>query len=51
MTPFSSFVLNKDGEISLQEASSSNGSIKEFKQVDVDNDGFVYPSEFDLSLV
>ena len=50
MTPFSSFVLNKDGEISLQEAinnSRSNDTIKEFKQVDVDNEGFLHPSEFD----
>ena len=55
---FLSFDLNRDGLISLEEAmktsrSSSNSSsfLDEFKKVDVDNDGFVRPSEFDISLV
>ena len=53
MENFLSFDLNQDGLISLEEAmetSNSNDTIVEFKQVDVDNDGFVHPSEFDLSL-
>ena len=54
MENFLSFDLNLDGLISLEEAMEtfrSNDTIEEFKQVDVDNDGFVHPSEFDLSLV
>ena len=54
MENFLSFDLNLDGLISLEEAMEtirSNDTIDEFKQVDVDNDGFVHPSEFDLSLV
>ena len=50
---FLSFDLNQDGLISLEEAkiaNSNNATINEFKQVDVDNDGFVHPSEFDVSL-
>ena len=53
MKNFLAFDLNRDGMISLEEAmdsSSSNGTIDEFRQVDVNNDGFVHPSEFDLSL-
>merc|ERR1711971_246595 len=48
------FDLNRDGLISLEEAMETRGNndtIKEFKQVDVDNDGYVHPSEFDQSLV
>ena len=51
---FFSFDLNRDGLISLDEAmeiGGSNGTVDEFKKVDVNNDGFVHPSEFDLSLV
>ena len=54
MENFLSFDLNRDGLISLEEAmetSSNNDTINEFKQVDVDNDGYVHPSEFDQSLV
>ena len=54
MEKFYIFDLNLDGLISLEEAMEtirSNDTIDEFKQVDVDNDGFVHPSEFDLSLV
>ena len=54
MENFLTFDVNRDGLISLEEAmdsSSSNGTIDEFQQVDVNNDGFVHPSEFDLSLV
>ena len=54
MENFLTFDLNRDGMISLEEAmdsSSSNGTVDQFKQVDVNNDGFVQPSEFDLSLV
>ena len=39
--------------ISLEEAkvlNSSNATIGEFEKVDVDNDGFVHPAEFDVSL-
>merc|ERR1712055_1017932 len=53
MENFLSFDLNRDGLISLKEAMerrNSNDTIVEFKKVDVDNDGFVHPSEFDLSL-
>ena len=53
MENFFSFDLNRDGLISLEEAmenSNSNDTVVEFKQVDVDHDGFVHPSEFDLSL-
>ena len=54
MENFFSFDLNRDGLISLDEAmetGKSNGTVDEFKKVDVNNDGFVHPSEFDLSLV
>ena len=55
MENFFSFDLNRDGLISLEEAmggsDSSNSTVDEFKQVDVNNDGLVQPSEFDLSLV
>ena len=52
MENFFTFDLNRDGLISLEEAmESSNGTIEGFKQVDVNNDGFVRPSEFDNSLV
>ena len=53
MEKFFSFEQNRDGLISLEEAreaKSSNETEDAFKQVDVDNDGFVQPSEFDLSL-
>ena len=53
MENFLTFDVNRDGLISLEEAmesSFSNGTIDEFKQVDVNNDGYVHPSEFDLSL-
>ena len=56
MENFLSFDLNQDGLISLEEAivANNNGSNKGFeegfKQVDLDNDGFVKPSEFDSSL-
>ena len=51
---FLRFDLNQDGLISLEEAmetNNNNDTIEEFKQVDVDNDGYVHPSEFDQSLV
>ena len=54
MENFLSFDLNRNGLISLEEAMetvSSNGTVDDFKEVDVDNDGFVHPSEFDFSLV
>ena len=55
MENFLTFDLNRDGLISLEEAmetsSSNNITVEEFKQVDVDNDGFVHPSEFDVSLL
>ena len=52
MENFFTFDLNRDGLISLEEAmESSNGTIDGFKQVDINNDGFVRPSEFDDSLV
>ena len=53
MEIFFSFDLNQDGLISLEEVTESygtNGTEDGFKQVDVDNDGFVKPSEFDFSL-
>ena len=56
MENFFSFDRNLDGLISLEEAivANNNGSNKGFeegfKQVDLDNDGFVKPSEFDSSL-
>ena len=55
MENFLTFDLNRDGLISLEEAmetsSSNNITVEEFKQVDIDNDGFVNPSEFDVSLL
>ena len=53
MEKFFSFDTNLDGLISLQEVMEKNGSNETeegFKQVDLDKDGFVKPSEFDLSL-
>ena len=54
MENFFSFDLDQDGLISLEEAmegnNSNNGTEEGFKQVDLDNDGFVKPSEFDSSL-
>lgn len=53
MEKFFSFDVNLDGLISLQEVMEKNGSNETeegFKQVDLDKDGFVKPSEFDLSL-
>ena len=53
MENFFSFDLNFDGLISLEEVIErigSNGTEEGFKQVDMDKDGFVKPSEFDLSL-
>ena len=54
MENFLTFDLNRDGLISLEEAMETRGNndtIDEFKQVDVDKDGYVHPSEFDQSLV
>ena len=54
MENFLTFDLNRDGLISLEEAMETRGNNDttiEFKQVDVDNDGYVHPSEFDHSLV
>ena len=54
MENFLTFDLNWDGLISLEEAMETRGNNDttiEFKQVDVDNDGYVHPSEFDQSLV
>ena len=54
MENFLTFDLNRDGLISLEEAMETRGNndtFDEFKQVDVDNDGYVHPSEFDQSLV
>ena len=53
MENFFSFDLNLDGLISLEEVMEtrgSNGTEEGFKQADLDNDGFVKPSEFDFSL-
>ena len=52
MEKFFSFDVNLDGLISLEEVMETNGSNKTegFKDVDLDKDGFVKPSEFDLSL-
>ena len=53
MENFFSFDLNQDGLISFEElieAHGSNGTEEGFKQVDLDNDGFVRPSELDSSL-
>ena len=53
MENFFNFDLNLDGLISLEEAIERigcNGTEEGFKQVDLDKDGFVKPSEFDLSL-
>ena len=53
MEKFFSFDLNLDGLISLEEVietSGCNDTEEGFKQVDLDNDGFVRPSEFDFSL-
>lgn len=53
MENFYSFDLNLDGLISLEEVIErvgSNGTEEGFKQADLDKDGFVKPSEFDLSL-
>ena len=53
METFFSFDLNLDGLISLEEVTEKNGingTEEGFKEVDVDKDGFVKPSEFDLSL-
>ena len=53
MENFFGFDLNQDGLISLEkviEAHGNNGTEEGFKLVDLDNDGFVKPSEFDFSL-
>ena len=53
MENFFSFDLNLDGLISLEEVIETigrNGTEEGFKQVDLDKDGFVKPSEFDVSL-
>ena len=53
MENFFSFDLNSDGLISLEEVmgrKESNNTEEGFKQVDLDKDGFVKPSEFDFSL-
>ena len=47
MEKFLDFDLNKDGQISMEEA---NATLDEFKQVDENNDGFVHPGELDISL-
>ena len=47
------FDLNKDGVIGLEEAMMTTDNfttVEDFKEVDVDNDGFVHPKEFDSSL-
>ena len=53
MENFITFDLNWDGLISLEEAMETNNksTVDEFNQVDVNNDGFVEPSEFGLFLV
>ena len=54
MEKFLCFDQNQDGLFSLEEAIVSNrrnATVEEFEQVDVDNDGFVHPSEFDASLL
>ena len=53
MENFFAFDLNKDGVISLEEAMMTTDNIttvEDFKEVDVDNNGFVDPKEFDSSL-
>ena len=53
MENFFNFDLNLDGLISLEEVIErvgSNGTEEGFKQADLNKDGFVMPSEFDLSL-
>ena len=50
---FLAFDLDKDGLISFEEAILTTDNIttaEGFKGVDIDNDGFVRPGEFDLSL-
>ena len=47
MENFLNFDLNRDGQISMEEA---NATLEEFKQVDENNDGFVQPGELDMSL-
>ena len=50
---FLAFDLDKDGLISLEEAMLTTDNIttaEGFKEVDIDNDGFVRPAEFYLSL-
>jgi len=47
METFLNFDLNKDGQISREEA---NATLEQFKQVDENNDGFVQPGELDISL-
>ena len=54
MENFYSFDLNQDGLISLEEVTESfgtNSTEDGFKQVDLDKDGFIQPSEFNFSLV
>ena len=51
MENFFSFDLNRDGLISLEEATVTNATEEEFKKVDKDNDGLVHPAEFDASLI
>ena len=47
MENFLNFDLNLDGKISIEEA---NATLKEFKKVDTNSDGFVQPGELDMSL-
>ena len=53
MENFFAFDLNKDGVISLEEAmmtTENKTTVEDFKEVDVDNNGFVQPMESDSSL-
>ena len=52
MENFFSIDLNLDGGIGLEESIvGSNGTEEGFKQVNLDNDGFIQPSKFDFSLI
>ena len=47
MDNFINFDLNLDGRINREEA---NATVEEWMKVDENNDGFVDPGEFDMSL-